>query len=69
MAAVQPISAVGRDEQAEDQQAGLLAQPLKKQEEGAASITEMVKDVLGHIRANRQVREWGCSTIYEVSVR
>ena len=54
MAAVQPISAVGRDEQAEDQQAGLLAQPLKKQEEGAASITEMVKDAKQKADAQRE---------------
>ena len=42
--AIQPISSVGRDDQAEEQQSSLLAQSLKKQEESAASITEMVKD-------------------------
>ena len=54
MAAIQPISAVGRDEQAEEQQAGLFAQPMNKQEEGAASITEMVKDAKQKADAQRE---------------
>ena len=54
MAAIQPISAIGRDEQAEEPQVSLLAQSLKKQEESAASITEMVKDAKEKADAQRE---------------
>ena len=46
--AVQPISAVGRDEQAAEQTEGryseLLAQSMKKQESQTTSLTEMIQD-------------------------
>lgn len=54
MAAIQPISAIGRDEQAEEQQASLLAQPLKRQEDNTPSITEMVKDAKEKADAQRE---------------
>ena len=41
--AIQPVSAVGRED-AEEQQASLLAQSLKKQEESRASLTEMIQE-------------------------
>ena len=43
--AVQPLAAVGREDQAEESgYNSLLAQSMKKQEESRASITEMIQD-------------------------
>lgn len=47
--AIQPVSGVGRDDQAAPDQAEgryseLLAQSLKKQEEHTSSLTEMIQD-------------------------
>ena len=41
---IQPISAVGHEEQTEEKQYELLAQSLKKQDEHTASLTEMIRD-------------------------
>lgn len=55
MAAIQPISAIGRDEQTEEQQtSSLLAQPLNRHEESTPSITEMVKDAKEKADAQRE---------------
>lgn len=51
--AIQPIAAVGREE-ADEQQAGLLAQSLKKQEESRASLTEMIRDAREKADAQRE---------------
>ncbi|MBD5132941.1 MAG: hypothetical protein HDT38_00480 [Clostridiales bacterium] len=50
--AVQPISAVGREEQTDEYQSSLLAQSLKKQEESRGSLTEMIRDA--REKANEQ---------------
>ena len=57
--AIQPISGIGRDEQAaqgqtDDQQDSLLAQSLKKQEEHTATLTEMIKDAKEKADAQRE---------------
>ena len=41
--AIQPVSAVGREDQAEEQY-DLLAQSLKKQEESRTTLHEMIQD-------------------------
>ena len=51
--AIQPVSAVGRED-AEEQQASLLAQSLKKQEESRASLTEMIQDAKEKADAQRE---------------
>ncbi len=51
---IQPISGVGHEDQAEDQQSGLLAQSLKKQEEHTASLHEMIKDAKEKADAQRE---------------
>ena len=52
---VQPVSAVSREEQAEESQYDLLAQSLKKQrEESRASLTEMIQDAKEKADAQRE---------------
>ena len=52
---VQPVSAVSREEQAEERQYDLLAQSLKKQrEESRASLTEMIQDAKEKADAQRE---------------
>ena len=41
---VQPISAVGREEQDEEKQYELLSQSLRKREESRSTLTEMIQD-------------------------
>lgn len=53
--AIQPISAVGReDAEEQQQQTSLLSQPLKKQEESRASLTEMIQDAKEKADAQRE---------------
>ena len=56
--AVQPISAIGHDEQAAEQTEGryseLLAQSMKKQESQATSLTEMIQDAKEKADAQRE---------------
>ncbi|MDE6281519.1 MAG: hypothetical protein K2M15_07000, partial [Oscillospiraceae bacterium] len=58
--AIQPISAIGRDEQtaadqAEGQYSELLAQSMKKREEGhTSSLTEMIRDAKEKADAQRE---------------
>ena len=51
---IQPISAVGREEQDEESQYDLLAQSLKKQEESRTSLTEMIQDAREKADAQRE---------------
>lgn len=51
---IQPISAVGREEQSEESQYDLLAQSLKKQEESRTSLTEMIQDAREKADAQRE---------------
>lgn len=51
---VQPISAIGREEQADEQQSSLWTQSLKKQEESRASLTEMIRDAKEKADAQRE---------------
>ena len=55
---VQPISAIGREDQAAEQAEGryseLLAQSMKKQENRAASLTEMIQDAKEKADAQRE---------------
>lgn len=52
---VQPVSAVGREEQSEESQYDLLAQSLKKQrEESRTSLTEMIQDAKEKADAQRE---------------
>ncbi len=52
---VQPVSAVSREEQAEESQYDLLAQSLKKQrEESRASLTKMIQDAKEKADAQRE---------------
>lgn len=57
--AIQPISAIGRDEQnaadqAEGQYSELLAQSMKKREERTSSLTEMIRDAKEKADAQRE---------------
>lgn len=51
---IQPVSAVGREEQSEESQYDLLAQSLKKQEESRATLTEMIQDTKEKADAQRE---------------
>lgn len=51
---IQPVSAVGREEQSEESQYDLLAQSLKKQEESRATLTEMIQDAKEKADAQRE---------------
>lgn len=56
---IQPVSAMGREDQtppvqAEERQSGLLAQPLKKQEESRASLAEMIREAKEKADAQRE---------------
>lgn len=52
--AVQPISAVGHEEQDEGQYSSLLAQSLKKQEESRATLSDMIRDAREKADAQRE---------------
>ena len=55
--AIQPISAIGRDEQAdqaEGQYSELLAQSMKKRDERTSSLTEMIRDAKEKADAQRE---------------
>ena len=55
--AIQPISGVGREEQAdqaEGQYNELLAQSMKKQEKHTSSLTEMIRDAKDNADAQRE---------------
>lgn len=54
MAAIQPVTAVGREDAGEEQQNNLLPQSLKKQEESRASLTEMIQDAKERADAQRE---------------
>lgn len=51
---IQPISAIGREDQADEQQSSMLAQSLQKQEEHTASLNEMIKDAKEKADAQRE---------------
>ncbi len=53
--AIQPVSAVGREDAGEEQQqSSLLSQSLKKQEESRTSLTEMIRDAKEKADAQRE---------------
>ena len=53
--AIQPVSAVGREDAGEEQQqSSLLSQSLKKQEESRTSLTEMIRDTKEKADAQRE---------------
>lgn len=51
---IQPVSAVGREEQGEESQYDLLAQSLKKQEESRTSLTEIIQNAKEKADAQRE---------------
>lgn len=51
---IQPVAAVGREEQAEEKQYDMLAQSVKKQDEHAATLAEMIQDAKEKADAQRE---------------